>query len=190
LEAEVGRKIESILAEKGYSVASALDCDYVLSAFFAIDDGHTAVGARPVFHPGGTATTNVYTSRGDWATATTNLPGTTSYAPYSYTYYTRYLGATLYERASWTSTQGPNPETAVWSSHVFSSGRSHDLRSVVDYLLVATFDWFGRDSGKQISRSFAERDGRVKALRIGGGGRASDHGPEAEEPRRRTRAEP
>jgi hypothetical protein len=89
LETEVARKIGAFLSLEGYSIGTMENSDFVLFAQFGVDSGQTATGVAPVYQPGGTATTNVYTSNGQWATATTQMPGKTTYVPYSYTYYTR-----------------------------------------------------------------------------------------------------
>lgn len=166
LEVEVRKKIERLVREHGYSIGSVDDCHYILSAFFTMDDGTTATGSYPVYHAGGTATTNIYTSSGQWATATTQLPGTTSYRSYSYVYFTRYLGLTLYERKRWLeSGEKDLAETIAWRSTTTSSGSSSDLRQVIDYLLVATFDYFGEDTAKEVRRTLRRGNRRVKALR-------------------------
>ena len=40
-------------------------------------------------------------------------------------------------------------ENIIWMGKTVSSGRSSDLREVIDYLLVGTFRYFGQDTGKQ-----------------------------------------
>lgn len=167
LEVEVTKKIERLVTEHGYSIGTIDDSAYILSAFFAIDDGTTAIGSYPVYRPGGTATTNIYTGSGRWAVATTRLPGSTSYRSYSYTYYTRYIGLTLYERKRWLEAGEKDlAETIAWRATTTSSGSSSDLRQVIDYLLVATFDYFGEDTGKQVHRSLKKDNEAVNALRM------------------------
>ena len=48
LEAEVKRKIERLVRGRGFETAGVDEADYILSAFFAIDTGNMATGARPV----------------------------------------------------------------------------------------------------------------------------------------------
>lgn len=166
LEREVARKIEHLVAERGYAVRPVEEADFILFAFFAIDSGTTYAGSRNVYVPGGVAQTHVYTSTGQWATATTQLPDRTEQRSYSYTAYARYLSMTLYDDARFAAAPESKKETAVvWSAKTTSSGSSSDLRSVIDYLLVATMEEFGRDTGKQIKRTLPKGDQRVKDLR-------------------------
>jgi len=125
------------------------------------------------YQGGGTSTTYIYTNTGQWATGTTYQPGTTSYVPYSYTYFTRFLGISLYEKQRWlASEQDDLGDAIVWRATTTSAGRSSDLRSVVDYLLVTTFDHFGEDTGKRKRKTLFQGDSRVRQLRKGVG--ASD----------------
>jgi hypothetical protein len=166
LEREVGRKIEVLLRQRGYPIKPVGEANHVLFAFFAVDSGSTVSGTYDVYVPGGTAYTNVYTSTGQWATATTWLPGRTEERSYSYTFFTRYLGLTLYDHARFVVSPSEHKgDAVVWRATTTSAGSSSDLRSVIDYLLVATFEHFGSDTGKQVRETLGERDERVRALR-------------------------
>ncbi|MBN1513882.1 MAG: hypothetical protein JXB13_17835 [Phycisphaerae bacterium] len=166
LEKEVKRKIEYLIAQRGFGIGSVEEADYILSAFFAIDDGTTATGTRPVYHSGGTSYTQLYTSSGQWATGTTQHPGYTTYQPYSYTYFTRYLGINLYERERWGRSKDEDLADAIaWRATTTSSGSGSDLRSIIDYLLVPTFEHFGDDTGERMRTTLREDDERVKQLR-------------------------
>jgi hypothetical protein len=166
LEQEVARKIEILLRERGYTTRPVGEARYVLFAYFAIDSGQTVSGTQNVYIPGGTAYTNVYTSSGQWATATTRLPGHTEQRSYSYTYFSRYLGATLYDHQRFIAASDKDKDEAVvWRGITTSTGNSSDLRSVIDYLLVATFKHFGADTGKQVREALGASDKRVRQLR-------------------------
>ena len=86
--------------------------------------------------------------------------------PYSYTSFTRYLGVNLYEKGRWLASEVDDlADAIVWRATTTSAGSSADLRSVVDYLLVTTFDHFGKDTGKRIRKTLYEGDNRVRQLR-------------------------
>lgn len=166
LEQEVGRKIEVLLTQRGYPVKSVGDAKYVLFAFFSVDSGNTATGTYNTYVPGGTAYTNVQTSNGQWATAQTQLPGQNVQRSYNYTYFRRYLGVTLYDKGRHAvSTAEAKDDAVVWRATTTSAGGSSDLRSVIDYLLLTTFDLYGIDTGKQVRKSVFEGDKRAEALR-------------------------
>lgn len=166
LEAEVKRKIEALVRGRGFEVADRDDASHILAAFFAIDAGNTGSGVASVYQPGGTSRSFVYTNTGRWATATTHHPGTTSYVPYSYTYFTRFLGVSLYERERWLASEDDDlADAIVWRATTTSAGSSSDLRRVVDYLLVTTFEHFGEDTGKRKRETLFQGDRRVRDLR-------------------------
>jgi len=166
LEKEVKRKVEYLLEMQGFEVGSVGESDYVLTAFISIDDGTTGTGTRSVYHAGGVSYTHVYTSNGQWATATTQNPGYTTHHPYSFTFFTRYLGLDLYERERWIRSQENEITDAIaWRATSISSGSSSDLRSAIDYLLVPAFEHFGEDTGKRKRTTLFEGDNRVKQLR-------------------------
>ncbi len=166
LAREVTTKVEVLLEENGYEIRPVGEARYALVVYFSINSGERVSGERSVYVPGGTAYTDIYTSSGQWATATTQLPGRTERRSYSYTVYTRYLQMSLYDHDRYVAEQSDGKDSAIaWSANTVSAGSSSDLRSVVDYLLVATFEHFGSDTGKQVSQTIFKGDSRVKALR-------------------------
>jgi hypothetical protein len=166
LEREVTRKVEHLLRERGYAVGSLEETDYVLLASFAIDSGNTVSGTYDVSVPGETVRTHYYTRRGWRGTRITRLHWRREQRFYSYTIFTCFLGMTLYDHPRYLAADQEHRDQAiVWQSTTMSSGSSSDLRSVIDYLLVATFEYFGQDTGKQVREALSEGSRRVKALR-------------------------
>ncbi len=165
LNQEVQRKIEYLVRQHGYGIGALDDTDYILSAYFALGPGVTEVGSIPVYHPGGIGETGFYAGRGRWTTGTIWYPGYTTYEPYSFTVYRRYLDVNLYEQERWRRSQGKNLSGAVaWSAAAISPGRSSDLRGIIAYLLVATFADFGKDTGREVWTTLSSDNKRIKAL--------------------------
>jgi hypothetical protein len=106
----------------------------------------------------------MYGSNGRWGNATTNLPGSYQYVPYSETYFCRFMEMSLYKHETFVTVDKYDKAQAVWSSEAFSAGSSSDLRLVSDYLLVATFQYFGQDTGQRVQEMLHAKDKRVKAL--------------------------
>jgi len=166
LESEVRRKIEWLLEQRDFEVGPVEDSDYLLTAFFAIDSGRTVIKSYPVYEPGTTITSHYFTGRGRWVTRTTFFPGRTFYEPYSYTYFTRHLVLTLYERKQWEQAGEKDlADVTVWRARAISRGPSSDLRRAIDYLLVASFEYFGQDTGEQVQVTLPASDKRAKTLR-------------------------
>lgn len=147
-EKEIAGKIQKLLSSKGYSVPSSEKTEYNLTFNYGIDSGRTIVGAMPVYHPVGTA----YTSYG---------VGYTTYMPYSHTFYTKWLILYLTDAKKFKETRKIEH---VWIGEVISSGSSTDLRSVINYMLVAAFEHFGDNTKKQIRKIIPGDDERVKLL--------------------------
>ena len=136
----------------------------------------------PVYQPGGTSFGHVYTPSGGSANFTVQNPGTITYVPYAYTYFVRFLKMELYEKpeldrcvaAQKDKKEKDFSSALVWSAETVSAGESSDLRWVMDYMLVGTFQYFGLDSGQRRTVLFRFSDKRIRALREtidGGSGR-------------------
>jgi hypothetical protein len=164
LEREVADRIAALLAERGYTQSTVADADFYLVFGYGIGPGplHTAV--LPVYHPGGVAT--VY---GD-VNATVQLPGSWSYVPYTVATNTRVLTIRVADGPRFRDTR--QVET-VWAADTVSTGKSGDLRNVLNYMLVATFDYFGGNTGRAIQLELSTEDDRVRRLQGGMGPRVS-----------------
>jgi len=67
----------------------------------------------------------------------------------------------LYESDSFYTHTRPLP---IWVGETISSGSSSDLRKVIDYLIVATFEHLGIDTGGQKTHRILRTDDRVDKL--------------------------
>lgn len=142
LEAEVQRKVEYLLRDHGLTVEGLGEARYVLLLVFGIETSSTFV-------------TEVHTNRrGTYSTGVSRpLNG-------------RWLVANLYDDRLFSALPDDRKNEAIaWRATTNSVGSSGDLRDIIDYLLVATFEHFGEDTGKQVRSSLAEGDKRVKGLR-------------------------
>lgn len=176
LKSEVKRKVEHLLRQRGYESGTRGTADYVLSAKFSMDSGKTVTRRVENYVPGYT-TTCVYGRRGGrkYHRVRRHYPGRWERHSYQFTYYTRFLDLTLYACNARGATSageqtprlgvGRRADTVVWRATAASTGESSDLRRTIDYLLVATFEHFGDDTGMQVREVLSEDDDRVQALR-------------------------
>lgn len=160
LQKEIAQKIQKLLNTEGYSIETD-KADYYLCFEYGIGSGRTVTGAMPIHQPGGTATANTYSSYGGSSHSTIQMPGYTTWVPYSRTVYTRWLVLKLMDGASYRSGLTTNP---LWIAEVTSTGRSSDLREIINYMLVPAFDHFGENTGKRVDTVILGPDKRVKAL--------------------------
>jgi hypothetical protein len=154
LESRIALKIESLLAEHGCVVWDLLHADYVL--FFDYVAHLTGIGnwdppdtshyLAPRPPPGGGAQMPQFPA--SW-------PSTTP--PHTGRLAVRVADA----KAPWLAGMA----VLVWDAAAISSSRSSNLRDSLDYLLVATFEHVGQDTGKPVDHSISSSDQRVRSLR-------------------------
>ena len=159
LDKEIANKIQKLLNQKGYSHAPVDKANLYLFFEYGIDSGERMTGALPMYQGGGTATASTFYSYGGSSYSTVQTPGYTTYVPYSYTVYTRWLKLSLFDSSFIEHKVDP-----LWIGTITSSGRSSDLREVINYMLVCAFDHFGENTKKQIIIKLPADDKRVKAL--------------------------
>ncbi|MEE9294377.1 MAG: hypothetical protein V3W34_05345 [Phycisphaerae bacterium] len=179
LEAEVSRKVEHLIRELGYGIGTEEDADYVLACWLSIDQGPTETVCDYTYATPRFTTSYVYHGRRHWSAVGFSYPGFSYPMAYSYTYYTRFLGATLYERERWAAAY-PNRDrkgaasekevarAAVWTCTAASTGSSSDLRTIANFLLAAAFQYFGQDTGREVHIRFTPGHPRVAEIMLAG----------------------
>jgi hypothetical protein len=90
-------------------------------------------------------------------------PGAATVIPTVSVEYTKQLILKVMEAAK--GTADGRKEQVVWMGETLSTDPSSDLRSDIDYLLVAAFMHFGEDTGRQISVGIRRGDPAVEELR-------------------------
>ncbi|MCX5890888.1 MAG: hypothetical protein NTY36_15795 [Deltaproteobacteria bacterium] len=153
LEEEVKIKIGKILEKKGYSVVPIEKADYLL--FY----GYGMGGPRSI------DITVPKVGVGYFASSS----GTKIY---SLTTGTGHRQATMHDRwllinvVDAKQLKGKDKPKAVWVGDTTSSGTSSDMRTVINYLLATTFEYFGQDSGKEVTTIIQKDDARAKELEL------------------------
>jgi hypothetical protein len=146
---EIKTKIEILIEEQGYVPASnAQSSDYRLT-FQAGLDSRKIAGYEPLYRP----VIGFHDSYwGDYHF------GYTSYVPYVDTYYDHWLVLKVF---AVDPNAAPRTEQVVWIGEAMTGTNVADLRRVVNYLLVAGFEYFGVDTGRQITLKIQPDDPRV-----------------------------
>jgi hypothetical protein len=143
LEKEVKDKINRLLEKHGYRVATFEKAEYYLFFNFGIGQERTTTVAMPDYYPFGMA----FGGGGPYRSYFFVSPFT-GYYPYTETIYDRWLlinvvdGKFYREKGQWRT---------IWAGEARSRGTSADLRTVINYLLLADFKEFGKNTGKAIS---------------------------------------
>jgi len=157
---EIKGKIEKLLAEKGYRVQAREKAEYFLAFYYSIDPGEVVTECVPSYYPSYyDVGFSSYHRRFGYGFGYRAYPG------YSVTRRTVYTKRVVLKALDAERLRESNKEEVVWQGETVSTGGSSDLRRAIDYLLVATFKYFGRDSGKCVNIDLPVGDKEVQKLR-------------------------
>jgi hypothetical protein len=146
---EIKAKIEILLEEQGYAPVTNVELSDYRLTFQAGLDSRKIAGYEPLYRP----VIGFHDSYwGDYHF------GYTSYVPYVDTYYDHWLVLKVFIADPDESRQ---TEQVVWIGEAMVGTNVADLRHVVNYLLVAGFEYFGVDTKRQITLKITPDDPRI-----------------------------
>ena len=160
---EIKAKIDKILKNKGFILSNKETADLLCAFNYGVGIGRTQVGSVPVQSPPITSSVVVSNQGGASQTTAIMTPGPTSYVPYARTDYDRWLTIVISDARSYREAK---KEKVIWYGDIISSGSSRDLRTVMNYMLIAAFEEFGKDTKKGITIEIKENDERVKIFAV------------------------
>ena len=156
LEQEIRAKIAKLLETRGYPVTTRFDkADYYLFFNYGMGEPRNVTVVTPDYGWGwgmGFGGPGWYSMSGPWVTY---APSATS------TIYDRWLLINVVEGPAYRADKTSRP---VWVGEAKSLGASSDLREVLNYLLVANFQQFGKNTGKAITVDLKQNDPAVFSL--------------------------
>jgi len=146
---EIKTKIEMLLKSHGYvPVPDVEQADYRL-AFHVGLDSHRVTGYTPLYRP--------YMGFHNRYWGSYNL-GYTRYVPYFETFYDQWLVMKVFATGRDDASEAGK---VVWIGEAMTDTSIADLRRVVDYLLVAGFEYFGVDTKRQMALTIGPEDPRI-----------------------------
>jgi hypothetical protein len=148
LEQEIRGKIIRLLETRGYLVTTFGKANYYL--FFGYGLGVSRSLSVVVPDYGWPAPSLYFT-----------LPPWEAYDQDTATYYDRWLLINVVDGPTYRTQRVSHP---VWVGEARSVGTSSDLRTVLNYLLVADFREFGKNTGKALTREIDEQDPEIYSL--------------------------
>jgi hypothetical protein len=157
LEQEIRGKITKLLEARGHPVTTTFDkADYYLFFSYGMGEPRSVTVVTPDYGCGWGVG---FGGSGCYYMTVPIVP----YAPYAATttIYDRWLLINVVEGPAYRTRKESLP---VWVGEAKSLGASSDLRVVLDYLLVADFKEFGKNTGKAITVEMKENDPAVFAL--------------------------
>lgn len=140
LEKEIKEKANKLLEKYGYCLAPFQQADYYLFFSYGIGGEQTTTVAMPDYYPFGLGFGTGYRSY-------FFVSPFVGYYPQTETIYDRWLlinvvdGKYYREKGEWRT---------LWVGEARSSGTSADLRTISNYLLLADFQQFGKNTGKAV----------------------------------------
>ena len=163
LEKEVAARIAKLLEQHGYRLSSPKDADFHILSRYGIDCGPLRTGSIAIKEPDRHEPTYTYDSdSGAWSFGVLTIPGQTRYVPYSVQHHTCWFSIRVIDVRK---SRESHKAEVVWAADTVSEGKSTDLRDVLNYILVATFEYFGLDTGKAVRIKLKPGDSRVRNLK-------------------------
>jgi hypothetical protein len=159
---EVKAKIEKLLRAKGYKVTSLAEADYQILFSYDIS-GRTETVSRHEYVTGPPIIQRFQvTGSNTYQTAVTAGYSYLTVVPETYTVYSsRFFIRVLDAKAL----QETKEEKVLWVGDTINESDTSDLRLLIDYLLVATFQYFGQNTGRNVEVTVPKNSPEVAALR-------------------------
>jgi len=160
LEKEVKAKLEKLLERHGYILAPYEQADYCLLFAYGLGAPQAVSVAVPEVSVGVGIGTGYY---GPGAGYGFFWPGW-GWGPYyteTQAIYNRWLRLTVVEGKPYRATGKSQP---LWVGEARSTGTSSDLREVLNPLLVAAFEQFGKNTRKAVPIKVKQNDPRISEL--------------------------
>jgi hypothetical protein len=161
LEKEVKVKLDKLLEKHGYFLAPYEQAEYCLLFTYGMGAPQTVAVAEPSWGIGVGFGTGYW---GPGAGYGFYWPGCGPYPYYVETqaFYDRWLRLTVVEGKQYRAT-GKKAQ-ALWVGEARSSGTSSDLREVLNPLLLAAFEQFGKNTRKAVPTTIKQNDSRLMEL--------------------------
>jgi len=161
LEAEVKAKITKLLLTHGYPVTSFEKADYYLFFGYGIGEPRTVINSTDYYGSIGWGGGYGWGGRGGWGGPSVYVGMPWGGYSDSTTLYDRRLMINVVEGPAYRNQKISRP---VWVGEAHSVGASSDLRTVLNYLLVADFREFGKNTGKALTMEIKEQSPEVYSL--------------------------
>jgi hypothetical protein len=149
LEKEINGKITKMLEVRGYSVTTFEKADYCLMFAYGMGEPRSVISTTPDYYGSiGWGGGYGWGGWGGWGGPSVGLGIPWGGSVDSATLYDRWLLIKVVEGPAYRTQKASPP---VWVGEARSAGTSSDLRLVLNYLLVANFKEFGKNTGKAVT---------------------------------------
>lgn len=159
---EVKSKIQNLLLGRGYRLVPEDQAQFFATYTYDIS-GKTAATTRPDIVSGPGIVQHVYVNGSNQAY--TIVSPSFSYVTYVTDYYNVYTARLFFKVLDAKAMRESGAQKVVWVGDTINESTNPDLRESIDYLLVATFKFFGTDTGRNREISLSADDKEVSNLR-------------------------
>ena len=158
LEKEIKGKIDNLLVKHGYSLAPYDKAQFYVLFTYGLGTPQTVSVTAPSWGVGFGFGTGYW---GPGATYGFYWPGWGPYYTETQALYDRWLRLNVVEGKHYRET---GKSRTVWVGEARSTGGSSDLREILNPLLVAAFEQFGKNTGRALPTTIKQNDPRVMDL--------------------------
>jgi len=148
---EVRAKIERALAARGHRIEPAFSADFLVR-YRTDNTGNRILTTRPERMYGPSVVQRVYVSGSNQAYNVVTQTDAIYNVPETLTVYTSRLFLEVVPRGA---AEGTRP---VWVGDSITESANPDLREVIDYLIAATFKYFGQNTGRNKEVTLGPKD--------------------------------
>jgi hypothetical protein len=158
LEKEIKAKVEALLEKQGVVLVPYDRAEYYLSFTYGLGTPQTVSVTGPSWGIGWGFGTGY---RGPGVSPGIYWPGYGPFYTETKALYDRWLRLTVVEGKFYRDT---GKSRTVWVGEARSTGASSDLREVLNSLLIAAFEQFGKNTGKAVLTRIKQNDPRFSGL--------------------------
>lgn len=160
-ENEIKSKIEGLLKQRGFNIGSFENADFFIDFVYSMSAGRVVTEIAPVYHSGGVGTVRTFSSSGRTSISYIDYPGYTTYYPHKYTVYTSTLVMDVLDAGIYRASKG---KKNIWIGEASNCSEYPDIREAINYLLAASFGYFGQDTHASVTTNISRDDPRMKEL--------------------------
>ena len=167
LEKEIKEKLIKLLLIRGYPVTTFEKADYYLLFGYGMGEPRSVSVVTPDYYGslgwgwGGGYGWGGRGGWGGWGGPSVSVGMPWGYSADTATRYDRWLLVNVVEGPAYRTQKISRP---VWVGEARSAGASSDLRTVLNYLLVADFKEFGKNTGKAVTMEIEAQSPEVYSL--------------------------
>lgn len=162
LEKEVIGKLNHMLTLKGYEIADFEKARFYMLYGYGTGHERTITSTMPVYTPGQTTTITKTGPKGT-SYSTVNVPGTTTYLPYTATVSDKWLSVKIIDGEDY---RKEGKTTVLWIGEASITGENNDIRYLLNYLITGIYRYFAQNTGRTLSIYISEDDPIVRSIML------------------------